>query len=274
MELSSIVQSKETGGKRVRHGTLNVEGSRYYQKIRAEAKAVEAADNKKKLGISVDEEGDYEEEEKGAISEEKDNQIDALQKHYSNSPICREQLQRLQRTLSSPKKPNCIKPASAPPLTNPAWLGLKRHESELKLRGVYPPPDAAANESGQLLRFVEKQIGDAEKELECPVCLEIALEAPIFSCQEDHLICSKCRVKVLSCPVCRVEYPRGGRKRLRGAEKQAEKLLEMYKERKRLLHSKCCPKKCRPQSLKNLEQKKLVTGSQTARGVEGRRKAG
>ena len=87
MELSSIVQSKETGGKRVRHSTLNVEGSRYYQKIRAEAKAVEAADNKKKLGISVDEEGDYEEEEKGAISEEKDNQIDALQKHYSNSPI-------------------------------------------------------------------------------------------------------------------------------------------------------------------------------------------
>ena len=51
MELSSIVQSKETGGKRVRHSTLNVEGSRYYQKIRAEAKAMEAADNKKKLGV-------------------------------------------------------------------------------------------------------------------------------------------------------------------------------------------------------------------------------
>ena len=130
MELSSIVQSKETGGKRVRHSTLNVEGSRYYQKIRAEAKAVEAADNKKKLGISVDEEGDYEEEEKGAISEEKDNQIDALQKHYSNSPICREQLQRLQRTLFSPK------PASAPLLTNPA--GTQEARIRVEAEGGLP----------------------------------------------------------------------------------------------------------------------------------------
>ena len=207
MELSSIVQSKETGGKRVRHGTLNVEGSRYYQKIRAEAKAMNAADKKKKLSISPDKEGDYDEEEEERASEEKETKIDSLQ-----------------RMLPSPQKP------SAPPQANPAWLGL----SQLEL-AVYTSPEAAAN--GELLRFIEKQIEDAEKELECPVCLEIALETPIFSCDEDHLICSECRVKVLSCPVCRIEYPRGGCKRLRGAERVAEKLLEMYKERKRRLQS-------------------------------------
>ena len=51
MALSRILQSKWTGGKRVRQSTLNVEGSRFYKKIRAEAKAMEAADNKKKLGV-------------------------------------------------------------------------------------------------------------------------------------------------------------------------------------------------------------------------------
>ena len=215
MELSSIVQSKETGGKRVRHGTLNVEGSRYYQKIRAEAKAMNAADKKKKLSISPDKEGDYDEEEEERASEEKETKIDSLQ-----------------RMLPSPQKP------SAPPQAPPAWLGLSqflRYDLELEPRAIYTSPEAAAN--GELLRFIEKQIEDAEKELECPVCLEIALETPIFSCDEDHLICSKCRVKVLSCPVCRVEYPRGGCKRLRGAERVAEKLLEMYKERKRRLQS-------------------------------------
>ena len=217
MALSRILQSKWTGGKRVRQSTLNVEGSRFYKKIRAEAKAMEAADNKKKLGISSDNEGDYEEEKEGA-SEEKDNEIDLLQ-----------------RTLSNPEKPNCTEPASAPPLANPPLSQFLRYELELELKAVYPPPDAAAN--GQLLRFIEKQIGDAEKELMCPVCWEIALEAPIFKCKEDHLICSKCRVKVLSCPICRVEYPRGGCRRLRGAERQAEKLAQMYKERESLLQS-------------------------------------
>ena len=89
----------------------------------------------------------------------------------------------------------------------------------------------------QLLRFIERQIEDVEKELECPVCLETAVQAPIFKCEEDHLICSKCREKVSCCPVCRMEYPRGARKRLRGAERQAERLAGMYNERESLLRS-------------------------------------
>ena len=88
----------------------------------------------------------------------------------------------------------------------------------------------------ELLQFMERQIDAVEKELECPICLEIASQAPIFKCEEDHLICSKCRVKVRCCPQCREEYPEGPHKRYRGAERQAERLAGMYKERESLLH--------------------------------------
>ena len=88
----------------------------------------------------------------------------------------------------------------------------------------------------ELLQFMERQIEAVEKELECPICLEVASQAPIFKCEEDHLICSKCRVKVRCCPQCREEYPEGPHKRYRGAERQAERLAGMYKERESLLH--------------------------------------
>ena len=60
------------GKDRVRHSSLNVEGSDFYKKMRAEAKAKEEEEKKKKLGSSedVEEEDDGgeegEEEEKGA----------------------------------------------------------------------------------------------------------------------------------------------------------------------------------------------------------------
>jgi len=88
----------------------------------------------------------------------------------------------------------------------------------------------------ELLQFMERQIDAVEKELECPICLEVASQPPIYKCEEDHLICSKCRVKVRCCPQCREEYPEGPHKRYRGAERQAERLAGMYKERESLLH--------------------------------------
>ena len=60
-------QSSLMGKERVRHSTLNVEGSDFYKKMRAEAKAKEEAD--KKLGSSdevEDKEGGGEEEGGGA----------------------------------------------------------------------------------------------------------------------------------------------------------------------------------------------------------------
>ena len=45
--------------------------------------------------------------------------------------------------------------------------------------------------------FLASQISAKESDLECPVCLEIS-EAPIYTCLEQHIICSKCWIKVIS----------------------------------------------------------------------------
>ena len=79
----------------------------------------------------------------------------------------------------------------------------------------------------ELLEFIENQIIEKEKELECPVCLEIAC-SPIFMCSgyEQHLICSACRAKLSSCPECRVVYT-GENRSHRYAEKIAEELEKL-----------------------------------------------
>ena len=53
----------------------------------------------------------------------------------------------------------------------------------------------AKNPYQQLFDSIDKKIGVKERELECPVCLDIA-SVPIFMCDESHLICSSCYPKV------------------------------------------------------------------------------
>ena len=81
----------------------------------------------------------------------------------------------------------------------------------------------------KLLEFIEKQISEKEKELECPVCLEV-VGAPIFMCSELHLICMNCRPKVKECPECRIAYV-GKPKRHRYAEKTAGELVRLKCQR-------------------------------------------
>ena len=54
--------------------------------------------------------------------------------------------------------------------------------------------------------FFQRSIQEKESELECPVCLETA-GGEIFSCVEQHLVCSQCRPRVVECPQCRQLYP-------------------------------------------------------------------
>ena len=49
-----------------------------------------------------------------------------------------------------------------------------------------------SNPNEPLIQFIDKQIGEKEKELECPVCFETAT-APIYMCTEQHLVCALCR---------------------------------------------------------------------------------
>ena len=74
----------------------------------------------------------------------------------------------------------------------------------------------------EFLNYIDHQIIVKEKELECPLCLDIACP-PIFMCSEQHLICSTCRQRLSNCPECRLEYI-GKPRRHRYAEKTAEEL--------------------------------------------------
>ena len=82
-----------------------------------------------------------------------------------------------------------------------------------------------------LLNSVVERIQKKEADLECPVCLETA-QVPIYTCSNQHLICSECRSQVAqeSCPECRTPYD--GMERHRYAEKNREELEEMYIEKK------------------------------------------
>ena len=86
-----------------------------------------------------------------------------------------------------------------------------------------------------MVEFLERQGAALEEELECPVCLEVLTTGPIYKCADDHLICPGCRPKVARCPQCRETYPRGGYRRFRGAERQAERLVALRAERQHIL---------------------------------------
>jgi len=89
-----------------------------------------------------------------------------------------------------------------------------------------------------LVEFLERQVAALEEELECPVCLEVLTTSPIYKCADDHLICPGCRPRVARCPQCRETYPRGEFRRFRGAERQAERLVDLYRERQDVVQSR------------------------------------
>ena len=72
----------------------------------------------------------------------------------------------------------------------------------------------------KLSDFLTISISEKKKDLESPVCLETS-SVPIYSCQENHLICSSCRPMVKVCPEFRREY--GGR-RCRGGTDMLRRL--------------------------------------------------
>ena len=64
----------------------------------------------------------------------------------------------------------------------------------------------------RMVDYIDQKIATKEVELECPVCLETA-SAPIFMCEEQHLVCGGCRKGVDTCPECRSVYTRHRRHR-------------------------------------------------------------
>ena len=108
-------------------------------------------------------------------------------------------------------------------------LETKLHETINSIKNLPDGDKQFYEPNKELLEFIEIQIIEKEKELECPVCLEVA-SSPIFMCSEQHLICPTCRPKLSNCPECRVGYT-GKNRRHRYAEKTAEE-LEKLKNKK------------------------------------------
>ena len=81
---------------------------------------------------------------------------------------------------------------------------------------------------------INEKIATKEQELECPVCLETA-SAPIFMCEEQHLVCGGCRLGLATCPECRSVYTR--HRRHRYAERAGEELEALRREMEELLES-------------------------------------
>ena len=73
--------------------------------------------------------------------------------------------------------------------------------------------EAEPSQERNLLLFLTKSIQEKEaaiqekmSDLECPVCLEIPT-GRIWSCAQQHLVCSTCKLHVSQCPQCRKRYP-------------------------------------------------------------------
>ena len=97
-------------------------------------------------------------------------------------------------------------------------LSEKNDELILRLDAVAMNP----NPKDMCVEFLMKTINAKESDLECPVCLDTA-EGDIYSCQDQHLLCSSCRPRVEECPECKAAYLDPPR-RHRYAEKMAQEV--------------------------------------------------
>jgi hypothetical protein len=84
--------------------------------------------------------------------------------------------------------------------------------------------------------FLDLEIAEQARELECPVCLEESPpDAPIYMCEELHPVCSTCRPRLKVCPSCRLAYPAwAGPRRHRYAETAASRLKALRARREGL----------------------------------------
>jgi len=123
-----------------------------------------------------------------------------------------------------------------------AKLILEQDIESIKVKiekGTKSKEDVSANEIKpeihKFLNNINNKIEAKERDLECPICMEVCTP-PIFCCDEQHIICSSCRPQVSVCPECREPYPDKPR-RHRFAERAAEELAALESERAEILDS-------------------------------------
>ena len=68
---------------------------------------------------------------------------------------------------------------------------------------------------------VTLSLDDLKDFLECPICMTIPNEGPIYQCESGHIICKDCHPKLEQCPQCRQKLGK-----IRAL--QLEKIIEKY----------------------------------------------
>merc|ERR1719508_506243 len=68
---------------------------------------------------------------------------------------------------------------------------------------------------------MDPKIVDMRRELQCPVCVIIPRNTPIYQCQMGHIVCSECLPDLKTCPICKTSYTKPSARNL-----LAEKCLE------------------------------------------------
>ena len=108
-------------------------------------------------------------------------------------------------------------------------------EKEATLKELEVDFELLKKEKNERVKNLVRSITEMErtlKELECVVCLDTG-SFPLYCCQEQHLVCSDCRLGVRrtgKCPSCRAPYPGGDLLRHRFAERTAERLGALRQE--------------------------------------------
>merc|ERR1712025_1096254 len=83
--------------------------------------------------------------------------------------------------------------------------GLNQSIQELDTKAsqfaVVVMPSKSSNDKSSKLSDLEpsEELREIESELECPVCMEMALP-PIYQCEEGHIICASCKPLLTNCP--------------------------------------------------------------------------
>ena len=123
-----------------------------------------------------------------------------------------------------------------------AEVNLSEEIEKLRSSQLRKTEPVLSSEKQKLISFLtrtikekEEAIRERESDLECPVCLQTA-GGEIFSCAEQHLVCSQCRPRVTECPQCRQPYPptpirhRYAEKSVRQLERLREELGQVVSE--------------------------------------------
>ena len=80
-----------------------------------------------------------------------------------------------------------------------------------------------SNSCSESLTAVLNVQQEACSELECVICITIP-PGEVFTCSNDHILCSECNSKVNVCPVCQINFEETPARRNRLAEKLIQKL--------------------------------------------------